>query len=282
MDQGGIDSSDGHFDGEVFGFGDDFKEDIPFFHGVGSGLASDGLDSSAAWARNFESIEFPLFGQDIVEFFLGVVDIGLGFVDVVLCLEDFLVDFVAFAFEVTFFGVEIVEGFFGTGHASFEFGQFAEFFVFEFEEIDFGDHVDFKVLEPFSFEFGLVEASELVFDISGGFFPCVRCAADLGFGSCDGLLSLYTNRIGLLAVVFEDKAVGTDFVLNGFDGFLSESFGVFGEGFDFHNDFSFFDQGAFAEIEPSRGDDPFGGALDGLASQLRQPSGDLAIASDRL
>ena len=124
-------------------------------------------------------------------------------------------------------------------------------------------------MEPFSFEFGLVEASELVFDISGGFFPSVRCAADFGFGSCDGLLSLHTNRLDLFAAVFEDKAIGTDFVLSGFDVFLGESFGVFGEGFDFHNDFAFFDQGAFAQIGPSRGDDPFGGALDGLAAQLR-------------
>ena len=76
MDQGSIDSANGHFDGEIFGFGYNFKEDVPFLDGVSSCLASDGLDTASAWAWYFESIEFALFGEDFIEFFLSVVDIS--------------------------------------------------------------------------------------------------------------------------------------------------------------------------------------------------------------
>ena len=105
VDQGCIDATDGHFHGEVFGFGDDFKEFVPFFDRVGTYLAPDGLDAPAAWAGDFESIVFPLFGEFTVEFFCGVVHFGGRFVEVVLFLENLLVDFVSFSFEVSFFGV---------------------------------------------------------------------------------------------------------------------------------------------------------------------------------
>jgi hypothetical protein len=38
---------------------------------------------------------------------------------IVLFLEDFLIDFVAFSFEVSFFAIEFIEGFSGGGHVSF-------------------------------------------------------------------------------------------------------------------------------------------------------------------
>ena len=94
----------------------------------------------------------------------------------------------------------------------------------------------------------MVVTGEMFVDFAGGFIKCIVSASDLGFGTCDSLLALHASRFNLEAMVFVDDPVLSQFGLDGGDGFLVEPNGVFGKGFDFHDDLSLFDKRSFAEI----------------------------------
>jgi hypothetical protein len=139
-------------------------------------------------------------------------------------------------------------------------------------------------LDTLESELGLRVLGILGFDFAHGFIMGGSCSSDLGFRSSDFLCRRKFDRLHLSEAGIADLRVVFHFIFLCFYLCLQNSFGIFGEGFDHHNDVTLLDLRTFPQVIPitvfpKRVDDSLGGTLDWLKSILREPCNDLPLTS---
>jgi hypothetical protein len=77
FDEWRVDTTNGEFDRQVIGFGNNLEEEIALFDRSGSRLPTDRLDDSRAGAFDVKSIEFASFGVQVLQFFVRGIDLGV-------------------------------------------------------------------------------------------------------------------------------------------------------------------------------------------------------------